>query len=195
MERKKIRLVVDNHSRKKAKKPTWSDVKRTIAGFDRSGLMGIIGDLYRLSHANRDFLHARFSIGANPQKPYKKVIKESLYPDVMSNKPIRISPAKRAINDYAKAVGDVNGVAELMVYFVESGNRCTLDYGDIDEPFYDALISMYGRALDKVLELPEEAQEPFRERLHRIMSSSSGIGWGYHDALCDMYEDAFPEEE
>jgi len=75
------------------------------------------------------------------------------------------------------------------------GNRCTLDYGDIDEPFYDALLSMYGRALDKVLELPEEAQQPFLERLHRIMTSSSGIGWGYHDELCDMYEDAFPEEE
>jgi len=180
---------------KKTKKPTWSDVKRTIAGFARSGLMGIIGDLYRLSRANRDFLHARFSIGANPQKPYKKVIKESLYPDVMSNKPIRISPAKQAISDYAKAIGDVNGVAELMVYFVECGNQCTLDYGDIDEPFYDALISMYGRALDRVLKLPEQTQQSFRERLHRIMTSSSGVGWGYHDALCDMYEDAFSEED
>jgi len=180
---------------KKAKKPTWSDVKRTVAGFDRSELTGIIGDLYRLSRANRDFLHARFSIGANPQKPYKKMIKESLYPDVMSNKPIRISPARQAIGEYAKAVGDVNGVAELMVYFVECGNQCTVDYGDIDEPFYDALISMYGRALDKVLELPEEVQQSFQERLHRIMTSSSGIGWGYHDAICDMYEDAFPDNE
>ena len=54
---------------------------------------------------------------------------------------------------------------------------------------------MYDRALDKVLELPEETQKAFRERLHRIMTSSSGIGWGYHDALCDMYEDAFTEEE
>jgi len=161
---------------KKAKKPMWSDVKHTIAGFYRPGLMGIIGDLYRLSRANRDFLHARFSIGANPQKPYKKVIKESLYPDVMSNKPIRISPAKKAISDYAKAVGDVNGVAELMVYFVECGNQCTLDYGDIDGPFYDALISMYDRALDRVLELPEQARQTFRERLYRIMTLHLGSG-------------------
>jgi hypothetical protein len=180
---------------KKPKKPTWSDVKRTLAGFDRSELLGIIGDLHRLSPANRDFLNARFSIGANPQKPYKKIIKESLYPEVMSKKPIRISPAKQAISAYAKAVGDAKGTAELMVYFVECGNQCTLDYGDIDEPFYDALISMYGRALDKVLELPEEEQEPLRERLQRIMESSSGIGWGYHDALCDLYEDTFSEEE
>jgi hypothetical protein len=31
--------------------------------------------------------------------------------------------------------------------------------------------------------------------LKAIMTSSSNIGWGYHDALCDDYREAFPEDE
>jgi hypothetical protein len=27
------------------------------------------------------------------------------------------------------------------------------------------------------------------------MTSSSGIGWGYHDMICDDYYGAFPEDE
>jgi hypothetical protein len=54
---------------------------------------------------------------------------------------------------------------------------------------------MYQRAIKKVLSLPEEHQQKFQTRLEDIMKSSYGIGWGYHDMLCDDYYSAFPEEE
>ena len=82
-----------------------------------------------------------------------------------------------------------------MVYFVECGNSFTLDLGDIDEAFYDAMNSMYKRAIDKVLSLPAKQQREFKRRLKEIMTSSSGIGWGYHDTLADDYFRAFPEDK
>ncbi len=30
------------------------------------------------------------------------------------------------------------------------------------------------------------------KRLLELTQSSEGIGWGYHDAICDEYDDAFP---
>jgi len=69
-----------------------------------------------------------------------------------------------------------------------------VNFGDIDEGFYDALNLMYRRAIQKVLSLPEEQQRGFRERLEKIMTSASGIGWGYYDMLCDDYYSAFPED-
>jgi len=178
----------------KSGSPSWSNVKKSIASLDTSELIRLIGSLYELSKGNRDFLHARFSIGADPIVPYKEVIEECMFPDVMKNKPIQISVAKKAISEYVKAVGDAKGAAELMTYFVECGNEFTVEFGDIDEGFYDALLRMYERAIKKVLSLPAKEQHEFRERLRIIMVSSNGIGWGYHDGLCDQYCEGFPED-
>jgi len=53
---------------------------------------------------------------------------------------------------------------------------------------------MYSRAIKKVLSLPEVQQSAFQDRLKKIMTSSSNIGWGYHDMLYQDYYNAFPEE-
>jgi hypothetical protein len=61
--------------------PTWSDVKREMADFDRAGLFGIIQDLYAASKANQIFLHARFGLGGDVLAPYKAIIDRWLWPD------------------------------------------------------------------------------------------------------------------
>jgi hypothetical protein len=73
----------------KTRGPSWSDVKESIASLDRSELIQLIAGLYRLSKGNRDFLHARFSIGDDPIGPYKRIIEECMFPDVFKNKPIQ----------------------------------------------------------------------------------------------------------
>jgi hypothetical protein len=83
------------------------------------------------------------------------------------------------MTSYSKAVGDWRGEIDLMIFFVEGGNSSTLSYGDIYEGFYDALNSMYRRAMKKVLNLPEEQRQGFRDRLEEIMTSASGRSWWY----------------
>jgi hypothetical protein len=78
---------------------------------------------------------------------------------------------------------------------VECGHKFTLDYGDIDGDFYDSLMEVYGQAIKKVLTLPDHEQGDFRKRLKKIMLSSDGIGWGYHDGLCDEYYGSFKMED
>ncbi len=176
-------------------KPTWSDVKSVLVGLDHKKLVELAGDLYRLTKENRDFFHARFGVGQDQLLPYKKTIEECMYPNVYRDKPIQISKAKRSVSSYSKAVADPVGEAELMTFFVECGNSFTVEYGDIDEDFYNALNLMYKRAIAKVLSLPAEQRDEFRDRLEEIMTSSSGIGWGYHDELRHDFCEAFPEDE
>ena len=182
-------------SKKKRSITTWSDVKAEIVKFDQKQLVKLVGDLFRLSKENESFLNARFAIGEDPIEPYRKTIEECMYPDIYSNKPILISKAKKAISLYSKAVGDPLGEVELMTCFVECGNNCTLDLGDIDEGFYDALNRMYRRTIEKVIGLPEAQQLIYKERLKEIMTSSSHIGWGYHDMLFADYYAAFSDDE
>jgi len=181
-------------AKNKSNNPTWSDVKLAAVDLNKKQLLKLVADLYRLSKENQAFFHARFGVGDDPLAPYKKTINECMCPDVYRNKPIQISKAKKAISNYSKAVGDPFGEIELMVFFVECGNKFTVDFGDIDEGFYDALNLMYQRAIQKVLSLPEEQRRDFKERLEKIMTSASGIGWGYYDMLSDDYYSAFPED-
>ena len=180
---------------KKRKGPTWTDIKAVLVNLDHKQLLKLVADLYKFSNENKTFLHTRYSVDGDKLGPYKKIIDENMYPDVFRNKPIQVAKAKKAISSYSKAAGDDLGQVELMVYFVECGNRFTLDIGDIDEAFYDAMNSMYKQAIDKVLSLPAKQQREFKRRLKEIMTSSSGIGWGYHDTLADDYFRAFPEDK
>lgn len=182
-------------TRKKKEVPNWIDVKRIITGFDKKQLVELAGDLYRLSMANKDFFHARFSLGEEPLEPYKRIIQNAMHPYLEDNETLDITRATDAIRHYSKAVDDAKGEAELMTFFVECGNNFTLSYGDIDEDFYDALLLMYENAIETVMELPTMEQEAFRARLQEVMSSASGIGWGYHNGLCELYHKAFETKD
>lgn len=176
------------------KKPSWSDVKAAIADFERSALISLISDLYAYSTPNKNFLHARFSLGSDALKPYKKIIEDALFPDVMSNDPVEIATAKKAISDYGKAVGDPKGMLELMVYFVECGANFSLDVGYGDGDFFAALERMYEKAIKLLLTLDEATIDDFYDRFEDLVTSTQDIGWGFHDTLGDIFSEAFPEE-
>lgn len=177
------------------KSPTWSTIKKGLAGYDRTALIGLLSDMYALSSQNKSFLSARCLPGTDALKPYLKIIDEALYPDILRNKPVKIARAKKAINDYKKASGDSKGILELMVFFVETGTEFTVNFGDIDEDFYLSLERMFGQALDLLLSMDRETIDEYQERFHAIVVRASNIGWGYHDALNDLFHKAFPEEE
>jgi len=176
-------------------KITWNSVKTALAGHDKTALVGLIADLYDYSEQNRSFFHARFSLGADPLRPYKKIIDDALCPDVMKNEPIRIARGKQAIADYSKAVGDPKGKLELMIFFVESGTEFTLELGDIDEDFYVSLERMYKKAIDLLLTFDEETIDAYYNRFEKLVTSTENVGWGYHDSLADIFYEAFPEED
>ena len=46
-------------------KPSWTDVKTKLADFDRTGLLGLVHDLYMASKDNQAFLHARFALAGD----------------------------------------------------------------------------------------------------------------------------------
>ncbi len=102
-------------------KPTWTDVKAKLAGFDRPPLLSLVQILYDANRDNQVFLHARFGLGEDVLGPYRKTIDRWLWPDAFREQDTSASKAKQAISDYKKALGDPGGVAELMVFYCERG--------------------------------------------------------------------------
>lgn len=67
----------------KPRETTWSNLKAELAQFDRTGLLGLLKDLYELRPENREFIAARLDLGSDPLTPIKKVISRWIYPDLM----------------------------------------------------------------------------------------------------------------
>src|SRR6266702_2292866 len=122
--------------------PIWTDVKTKLASFDRMGLISLIQDLYAANKGNQTFLHARFGLGQDVLKPYKDTLDRWLWPDVLRNQNTSVAKAKQAISSYRKAVGELAGLAELMVYYCETAAGFCNDIGNQDEGYFDALVRM-----------------------------------------------------
>jgi len=174
----------------KKKVPTWASVKPILSDKKNSELLKLIADLYTLNIENKRFVTTRYSIGSNHIEWYKEIISQSLYPDV--NKPIKLAAGKKAISDYFKATQKKTAQLELMVYYLETGNQFTLDYGDINETFYDSLESMFDRVLATLQDQSSATNEQYLVRLRKLVESAKGIGWGFYDYISyklEVYEE------
>jgi hypothetical protein len=157
---------------------SWTDVKSTLAAFDRAGLLGLVHDLYAASKDNQAFLHARLHLGEDVLKPYKEAIDRWLWPDVFKNQDTSVAKAKKAITDYKKASGTADGLAELMVFYCERASGFSCDVGLDDEAYLSALVRMFEQALKAVATLPETQRPALWTRLQMVRDRSHDIGYG-----------------
>jgi len=85
-------------------------------------------------------------------------------------------------------------VAELYVYAMETGNDITMSYGDIGDRYYTSMENIYRDACEQVAALPKSSiADNLKQRLKKTVEITSGIGWGYHDTLGDLFYENFPE--
>ena len=169
--------------RKSKSQPTWADVKAKLADFDRAALLGLIQGLYTAHKDNQTFLHARFGLAEDVLEAYKKTVDRWLWPDVVRNQDTSVSQAKQAISDYKKAVGDPEGVAELMVFYCEQAAGFCDDICSDDEGYFDALVRMFEQALKFANALSVDRREDLVARLDRVRATSHEFGYGVGDDM------------
>jgi hypothetical protein len=167
-------------------KPAWSDVKGKLAEFDRRDLIGLVQDLYAASKDNQAFLHARFALGGDVLKPYKATIDRWLWPDVFKNQDTSVAKAKKPISDYKKAIGQPEGLAELMVFYCERAAGFSNDVGLQDEGYFDALVRMFGQAMKTINALPHDGRPALIARLDAVRQISHNFCYGVGDDMDDL---------
>ena len=88
---------------------------------------------------------------------------------------------------FKKANGNTHDTLTLMLYFVKCGNDFTLEFGDIDEGFYNSMGSMFSRVVQTLLKQQDE--QLFAEFLPQLEAEFQRVdgqmGWGYPDELAD----------
>lgn len=165
---------------------SWSDVKTKLVDFDHAGLLGLLQDLYAANKDNQTFLHARLSLGDDVLKPYKASIDRWLWPDVFKNQDTSVAKAKKPIADYRRAIGQAEGVAELMVFYCERAAGFSNDVGLQDEGYFDALVRMFEQALKTIASLADAQRQALWDRLDTVRRTSHNFGYGVGDDMDDL---------
>jgi hypothetical protein len=171
----------------KTKKPaSWSNVKASLSSTDRAGLVGVIRDLYDASATNRRFLHARFVPAAAALDQYRDLVDKAVFPDPFSQRPIRLRDAAAAITDHKLSTGDLVGVVDLLLTFVEAGTEQATDLGYGDETYLATLERKLVEAASLLARLPENARAEAAARFIQLGNYQDKIRWGYGDYVADI---------
>lgn len=125
--------------------------------------------------------------------PYFRIIERNISPAEPWKHPLSLSGGRRAISDCRKAVGDPEGLAELMLFYVECGVNFTLDFGDIDEAFYMSVLRVYADGLKILNRCDARTVSRLLPRFAAVVDATAGIGWGFHDILREDFDLLAPD--
>ena len=164
-----------------------AELKKKLKSKTQKELIEDIATLYKSFDVVKEYYQVRFSgDGESVLQKYMAIIEHEFFPESdRKDPPARLSVAGKAITDYKKLTGSEVNIADIMVFYVETGVRFTNEYGDINEAFYISMESMYEKALDFIVN--SGLDDIFNERLLAIVNDTDGIGWGFHDQLADLY--------
>ena len=183
-----------------SRKPTWKDVKQVLAEMGAPQLRGVLQDLYGFSARNKEFFHARFlsrQDHGNHLEPYKVRIQKAVCPKEPWKQDVQLSAGRTAISEFKKANGNLSDLLSLMFYYVKCGNDFILEFGDIDESFYDSMEFMFARLVQTLIKQKDKTlASQFLPQLEAEFERVELIGWGYGDGLTGLLnelKEAFPD--
>jgi hypothetical protein len=170
---------------------SWRDVKGVLSEFSHEQLLVALQDLYKLNPATKSFFHSRFLGGAggvDHLEAYKKRIRNAI--STNHARPLRLGEARKAVNEFKKASGQLEETLELMLYYVACGNDFTLAFGDITESFYSSLESMFNGIVQTLIKQKDAAlAQAWLPKLEKEYNRVSDLGWGYADYLSECLEE------
>jgi hypothetical protein len=165
-------------------------LKKTLAQLDKAQLVDLLLDMYRKHKPVKEYLD--FYVSPDERALFEKYsdkVVQAFFPKRGFG--FSLKDGKKAIADFKKLGGSNEMQAELLLIYVENGVRFTLEYGDIDEPFYVSIENTYAKALSMMK--TEGILGKFATRAAKIVQDSRNTGWGFYEALSHFYTEHYPQ--
>lgn len=169
---------------------TLSHLKKHLKSCSQEELVNEISELFRRFPIVKQYYQIKLYPESEERviTKYKKAIEDEFLPSKGFDKGMHKN-AKKAISEYKKVSQTPLGLVDIMLFYVEQGVKFTNACGDIDEIFYISMEGMYEKAVAFISK--HGFKDVFQERCQRIVEDTSDIGWGFHDTLSEIYEEAF----
>ena len=165
-----------------------SSIKKLLQSMKKDEIIEMVLELYSARKEAKEYLE--FYACPNEKgklEEYKNIIKGEFYPKSRREPKTRFSVCRKAVADFKKLKPSADSLAELMVSYMEWATKFTYDCGDLWEQYYDSVESNFDKTVKFVV--TNGLWEKYDQRLRQCVRWSSGCGWGFADAIADMYEE------
>lgn len=163
-----------------------------IKSLDEKGLYNELQRLYTKIPEVKKFYEMELSPNTDKIVAEAKAKLKKEYHPARGFGKARSSVSRKIVLDFKKIAIHQSDVIDLWLYRTEMMAQYTLDYGDMDEPFYNSLIAGF-EAGCKLIE-KEKLEKAFERRCHEIIDAIYGkVGWGLDYDLITVYEDYLGE--
>lgn len=157
-------------------------LKNKLKCMERSDLLSLLIDIAGLRKENREWLEIKLKDDTEIEESlryFKGKIRGCIF---NSGKP-NLSEARRFILNFKRISADEKYVIDLMLFYVETGDKLSEEYGDLYEQFYTSMENMFISVIGLLRE-PRNAglKNEFMPRLKWIVDHAAE-GWGYKDTL------------
>jgi len=173
----------------------WSATSRLLRNLEPSEMIDLFRQLYLLSPDNAELIDSQFKSASGDKllEEYRQKIEQEFFPLRNTDDSFpRMGWMKSLIRDYCKGTNDLAGTTELMVTFQEQGMKFTMEYGDINERFYDSLLSGMNDLIKMLTKDAPQLFPAFRDRLIEIVRPVFGrVGWGYGDGMYETVSEIY----
>ncbi|MCB9233728.1 MAG: hypothetical protein H6581_18880 [Bacteroidia bacterium] len=161
------------------------EVKKELDVLDKKQIIELVVDLYKKNKSVREYLDF-FALPNEKElfEKYKVRVYEAFHPKRGFG--YKLKAGKQAIADFKKLGTSPDLLAELMLFYVETGVEFTQKYGDMDLAYYNSLESTFFAALNGLEK--SDLLEQFRDRAQGICESACNIGWGLYDSLQTAFD-------
>jgi len=167
-------------------------IKAILKELEKDELIEIIIEITKINQKNKEFLEIFLndSDEINFEKfitdAKKKIFRFIFGTSVYANNQLKLREAKKEISDCSKVLKNYpSHIADLKLYYVETCNAFTKEFGDISEQFYNSVISTFEDFCNILVKHPL-LYEIFRERILNLVRKSRDIGWGYSDSIEEL---------
>ena len=175
-----------------------TELKKSLKTLKPDELIGVISQLYKNYENVRQVLSVKFSddtILCDVLEEYKDKMHTMFFPQSMKHLPA-LKEIKKLITEFTKVTDKSLYIIDLMLYYVECGTEFTNTFGDIDEPFYNSMCSVFGNVVGKLNSQKNASVYcHLKKRLQKLVEETNEIGWGYGDFISGNYHEIIWIEE
>lgn len=162
-----------------------SQLKKHLANQTKEQVIDVVLELYSARKEAKEYLD--FYINPNDDaklEEYKKIIYKEFYPS-RGEAQCRFSVCRKAISDFKKLNPSPSCIADLMLYYIETGVSFTAEYGDMWDQYYTTLENNFEKAMEFIYK--NGYLEELHPRIEKMLQMSENCGWGFPEVLSDTF--------
>jgi hypothetical protein len=169
---------------------TNAQLKKLLKDLEQDEYIYLITEIAQAYPQAREFLTIKFADNENINEilaKYKEKIEHEFFPKRGFGR-LNLREAKKSISDFKKICSDKAMIIDLMLFYIENGNRFTDKYGDINESFYNSGYSVYNLVIKEINSGDEELYNIFADRL-KSAAKNACHGYGFYDDMIALYHE------